>query len=152
MYVGGQARGLWQPWQPVWICPGGLSQQLFRASAEMWLAKSPWEHLSTAHGWVWDRQRAQVDMQSHLGLCPDATVPTSVMRVTSYNVSSIPAHHIMCPKELVTCKYSEAGCNVNVVSTRFTDTCLWKHWTSPQSCNGKDLNSEATSSGCWRKE
>ena len=54
-------------------------------------------------------------MQSHLGLCPDATVPTSVMRVTSYNVSSIPAHH---KRSFVTCKYSEAGCNVRLTLFR----------------------------------
>ena len=26
----------------------------------------------------------------------------------------LPAHHIVCPKEVVTCKYSEAGCNVRL--------------------------------------
>ena len=58
---------------------------------------------------------AQVDLQSHLALCPDVTVlcpnkcdGDKLLR------HQIPAHHIMCPKEVVTCSYSEAGCNVRL--------------------------------------
>ena len=58
---------------------------------------------------------AQVDMQSHLALCPGVTVlcPNKCDGGKLLR-RQLAAHRIMCPKEVVTCSYSEAGCNIRL--------------------------------------
>ena len=94
-------------------CPNSCSEQVLKCELQNHLESScPLRKIECE---TCKEQVTKVDMQNHLGLCPDATV-LCPNKCDEGNLlrRQLPAHHIICPKEVVTCKYSEAGCNVRL--------------------------------------